>query len=154
MLCDISPVTVSWEENMFIDLSYLVYILLQWWFFICFTGKGNQWLCPWKSWTVEFGGKSLKIVSLCLIGESVLLWMTSWHHYSVVLMSVMASQITGVSIVYSILSPGTHQRKHQSSTHWPLWREFASEFPAQRTSNTENVFIWSISYVSDTVVHW
>ena len=26
--------------------------------------------------------------------------------------------------------------------HWPLWREFTGEFPAQRASNTENVSIW------------
>ena len=37
------------------------------------------------------------------------------YHYSDVIMSVMASQITGVSIVYSIVCSGAHQRKHQSS---------------------------------------
>ena len=36
-------------------------------------------------------------------------------HYSAVIMSAMASQITGVSIVYSTLCSGADQRKHQSS---------------------------------------
>ena len=26
--------------------------------------------------------------------------------------------------------------------HWPWWREFTGEFPAQRASNAENVSIW------------
>ena len=37
-------------------------------------------------------------------------------HYSEVIMSEMASQITGVSIVYSTVCSGTDQRKPQSST--------------------------------------
>ena len=36
-------------------------------------------------------------------------------HYSDVTMSTMASQITGVSIAYSIVYSGKNQRKHQSS---------------------------------------
>ena len=36
-------------------------------------------------------------------------------HYSDVIMSVMASQITGVLIVYSTVCSGADQRKHQSS---------------------------------------
>ena len=36
-------------------------------------------------------------------------------HYNDVIMSAMASQITGVSIVYSIVCSGADQRKHQSS---------------------------------------
>ena len=56
-------------------------------------------------------------------------WVCSDHiHYSDVIMSAMASQITGVSIVYSTVCSGTDQRKHQSSTslafvkvsHWWL----------------------------------
>ena len=41
----------------------------------------------------------------------------AWHmcHYSDVIMSTMASQITGVSIVCSTACSGTEQRKHQSS---------------------------------------
>ena len=38
------------------------------------------------------------------------------EHYGDVIMSAMASQITGVSIVHSTDGPGEDQRKHQSST--------------------------------------
>ena len=51
------------------------------------------------------------------------------HHYSDIIMSSMASQIAGVSIVCSTVGFGTNQRKHQSSAslafvwgiqQWPL----------------------------------
>ena len=41
-------------------------------------------------------------------------------HYSDVIMSAMASQITSITIVYSIVYTGADQRKHQSSA----WGEF------------------------------
>ena len=51
----------------------------------------------------------------------------------------MASQITGVSIVYSTVCSGADQRKHQSSASLAfVW----SEFPAQKAINAENVSIW------------
>ena len=40
------------------------------------------------------------------------------HHYNDVIMSVMASQITSLTIVYSTVYSSTGERKHQSST-WP-----------------------------------
>ena len=57
----------------------------------------------------------------------------------------MASQITSLAIVYSIVYSGADQRKHQSSAalafvrgihRWP-----AHEFPAQMASNVEHVSI-------------
>ena len=39
----------------------------------------------------------------------------SWGHYNDIIMSVMASQITGISIVYSAVCSGIDQRKLQSS---------------------------------------
>ena len=71
------------------------------------------------------------------------------QHYSDVMMSVMGSQITSVSIVYSIVSPGGDQRKHQSSAwprHWPLWGEFtgARWIPRTKDSDAGNVSIWYV----------
>ena len=60
-------------------------------------------------------------------------------HYSDVIISAMASQITGVSIVYSTLCSGADKRKHQSSASLAFE---AGETPAQRASNAENVSIW------------
>ena len=37
------------------------------------------------------------------------------NHYSDVIMSMMASQIAGISTVYSTVCSGADQRKHQSS---------------------------------------
>ena len=41
-----------------------------------------------------------------------------------IIMSAMVSQITGVSIVYSIVCSGADQRMHQSSASLPLCGEF------------------------------
>ena len=56
-------------------------------------------------------------------------------------MGAMASQITSLTIVYSIVYSGADQRKHQSSASLALCGELTGtgEFPAQRASNAENV---------------
>ena len=66
-------------------------------------------------------------------------------HYSDI-MRVMASQITGITIVYSTICSGADQRKHQSSTSLAFvrrihWQQLNSPH-AQRASNAENIFIW------------
>ena len=70
---------------------------------------------------------------------------TEHTHYSDVIMSMMASQITSISSVYSTVCSGTQLRKHQSSASLAFVRGIHQEpvkFPAQRASNVENVFIW------------
>ena len=70
----------------------------------------------------------------------------SSYHYSDVIMSAMVSQITSLTIVYSIVYTCADQRKHQISAslafvrihRWPV----TGEFPAQMASNAENVSIW------------
>ena len=51
----------------------------------------------------------------------------------------MASQFSGILILYSTVCSGTDQRKHQSFA--PL-AFVTGEFSTQRTSNMENVYIW------------
>ena len=53
-------------------------------------------------------------------------------HHNDVIMTTIASQITSLTVVYSIVRSGADQWKHQSP----------GEFPAQRASNAENVSIW------------
>ena len=55
-------------------------------------------------------------------------------------MSATASQITGLTTVYS----GTDQRKSKAPRHWPLWGEFTGDrwIPRIKASNAENVSIW------------
>ena len=48
---------------------------------------------------------------------------TQSFHYTDVIMSAMASQITGVSIAYSNVCSGADQRKHQSSASLAFVRE-------------------------------
>ena len=76
------------------------------------------------------------------------------HQYSDVKMSAMASQTTGISIVYPTVGSSTDQRKHQSSASLAFVRGIratglcegnppvTSEFPAQRASSAENVSVW------------
>ena len=56
----------------------------------------------------------------------------------------MASQITSLTVVYSIVNLGADQSKHQSFASLTFVWEFTGtgEFPAQRASNAENVSIW------------
>ena len=64
----------------------------------------------------EFENYNLKIFTTSPWGQCVEDWIhDSSNHYSDVIMSAVASQITGVSIVCSTVCPGAHQRKHQSS---------------------------------------
>ena len=66
-------------------------------------------------------------------------------HYSDVIMSVISSQITGVSSVCSTVCLGADRRKHHKALRqWSLWGKppVTGGFPSQRASNAENVAIW------------
>ena len=69
----------------------------------------------------------------------------SMKHYNDVIMSTMASQITSLTIVHSTVY-SRHRSERTSKLHVTGLCEWnspvTSEFPAQRTSNTENVPIW------------
>ena len=56
-------------------------------------------------------------------------------------MSVMASQITSLTIVYSNVYSSTDQRKHQISTSVAGNSPVTGEFPEQRASNAEESFL-------------
>ena len=59
-------------------------------------------------------------------------------------MSTIASEITNLAIVYSIVYSDADQSKHQSSVSLAFVWEFTrtGEFPAQMASYVENVSIW------------
>ena len=65
-------------------------------------------------------------------------------HYSDVIMSPMASQITRVSIVYSTLCSGTDQRKHQSFASRAFMRGIHRWIPCTKASDMENVSICDV----------
>ena len=70
-----------------------------------------------------------------------------WWYYGDVIMSTIASQITGVTFVYSIVC---------SSAHWPLWGEFTGdrwiprrvpgELLAQKASNADFFHLMTSSW--------
>ena len=64
---------------------------------------------------------------------------SSRMHYNDVIMGAMASQITNLTIVYSIVYAVADQRKHQRSASLDFVREFtgAGAFHAQMASNAE-----------------
>ena len=57
-------------------------------------------------------------------------------------MGSIASQITSLTIVYSIVYSDANQRKHQSSASLAGNSPVTGEFPSQMASNAENVSIW------------
>ena len=54
-------------------------------------------------------------------------------------MTTMASQITSLAVVYSIVYSGADHRKHQSSASLAFvrWITGTGEFPSQRASNAK-----------------
>ena len=71
-------------------------------------------------------------------------WSAMRNHYSDVILSAMACQITNLKVVYSTVYSGADQRKHQSTASLAFAGKSPAtgEFPAQMASNAENVFIW------------
>ena len=76
----------------------------------------RRWLCHWtwsnKIWTVSC---RLVVQTVCV---QVLLYLSvlgACFHYNDVIMGTMASPITSLTIVYSIVFSDADQRKHQSS---------------------------------------
>ena len=67
-----------------------------------------------------------------------------YAHYIDVIMTTMASQITSLTVVYSIVYQAQIKENIKAPRHWPLCGEFTGtgDFPAQRASNAENVSTW------------
>ena len=65
------------------------------------------------------------------------------HHYNDVIMSAMASKLSGVSIACSNVGSSTYQRNIKAPRHWPLCGNspVTEEFPAQKASTAEDVFV-------------
>ena len=74
---------------------------------------------------------------------NMLIDLASWH-YSDVTMRAMASQIIGISIIYSTVCSGTDQKEHQKLRTTGLCERnspVTGEFPAQMASSLEYVSI-------------
>ena len=80
-------------------------------------------------------------------------------HYSGVIMSTMASQITSLTIVYSTVYSGTDQRKHQSSAslafvrrihQWPVNSPHKAPV-TQKMFSFDDVIMWYIQHVYPSI---
>ena len=82
-------------------------------------------------------------------------------HYNDVIMSAMASQITSLTIVYSIVNSNADQRKHQSSASLAFFAgnsPVIGKFPTQRARNAEmfsfdDVTMWQMVAATDEQWH-
>ena len=83
--------------------------------------------------------------------------MRQWLHYSDVIMSTVASQITGVSIVCSAVYADADQRKHQSSVLLAFLRGIhrsPMDSPHKGPNNAENVSIWWRNHGQNHYMVW
>ena len=82
----------------------------------------------------------------CLIWDHTPYWesMMQNDHYSEVIMSTMAFQITDISTVCSTVGQVQIKENKKKLCHWPLLGNppVPGGFPSQRASNAENVSIW------------
>ena len=67
-------------------------------------------------------------------------------------MGAMASQITSLTIVYSIVYLGADRRKHQTR-HWPLWGEFTGNSP-HKWPVTRKMFPFDDVIMGDLGENW
>ena len=65
-------------------------------------------------------------VWLCKFGDMPYSWRHPVH-YSDIIMGAMASQVTGVPIVYATICLSADQRNIKAPRHWPLWGEFTGD---------------------------
>ena len=97
--------------------------------------------CPdskvhWPTWTLLSGRLLVKCIfihgKLCPPPP-----LTHTHHYSDVVMNKMASQMTSLTIIFSIVYSGADQRKHLRSASLDF---VTGEFPVHSARNAENVY--------------
>ena len=65
--------------------------------------------------------KTYYLITLLIGSCSRVMW--PHYHYDDVMMTMLASQITSLTVVYSIVYSGVNQRKHQSSASLAFVRE-------------------------------
>ena len=101
-------------------------------------------ICCWHE-SVEEAVENLQLASkikyFTLREESPQYWSTHTHHFSDVIIGMMASQITGVLIVCWAVCPGADQRKHQSSTSLAFVRGI-HRWPVDSPHKGRNVEMW------------
>ena len=118
-------VCVFWEKSMLLPIRVFLHLFLQ-------------------SWYITSGSAVIYKKGTNASEQNYHCNSSVGTHYIDFIMITMASQITGLTVVYSTVYSDADQRKHQSSASlafvWGIHRR--GEFPAQRASYAENVSIW------------
>ena len=113
--CSVSEVDYSCLE----DISLYVYVQLL---------RKYQLLCVYVCFCGDFCTFQQRLYKLTMPRLTL-----TTSHYNDVIMSVMAYQMTSLTIVYSTIYSDADQRKHQSSTSLAFVREFTSDQWIPRT---------------------
>ena len=80
----------------------------------------NRPKCAASSWLYSSKIQGFLRIGMCY---SVWVYLIRIIHYDDVIMTMLASQITSLTVVYSIVYSGVNQRKHQSSASLAFVRE-------------------------------
>ena len=96
------------------------------WWFIWLETAEILWVCAFPiisvgNWYTNYGRrcrKTLRARNFCVGNINIYKWYRFaqfFNHYDDVIMTMLASQMTSLTVVYSIAYSGVNQRKHQSS---------------------------------------
>ena len=122
--------------------------MMVWWHRSASCITGSLWGESTEKWWIGFAMEQLTFPLLTnsrVAGKLIRHYahVASLHcHYSDVTMSAMASQITGIMIVYSTVCSGVDQRKHQSSASLAFVRGIHQCPVNSPNSGADNVSIW------------
>ena len=139
------------------DWSYMCLIVNRCtvWEILLITFRRYKWLWPICGAYVmllnidrfSFGNKVKKAICLNFFrgpGPNSVLLSDAMFHYTDVIMTIMASQITSLTVIYSNVYSDADQRKHQSSTSlafvWGIHRD--RWIPRTKGQLCGNVSIW------------
>ena len=131
---------------------------LPWW--LGPTARANQCLLQWGyRWDLVYA--TLDISGSPIVNSHVCVWHGKWlwpfsfvfcvatyrdmfidwlrsqcghEHYDDVIMTILASQITSLTVVYSIVYSGVNQRNIKAPRHWPLCGKFTGDRWISRTN--------------------
>ena len=126
-----------------LEIVMHIYNELRCWFSISPVDMSQYHVCPRFEWfrviayTVD--KRTARYHNTYCLNKRLSYYREQYHNDAI--MSLMASQITILAIVYSTVYSGTVKENIKAPRHWPLCGEFTGEFPAQRASKVENVSI-------------
>ena len=85
-----------------------------------------HWNCNIRNFR-EFFARSWRYIQCGVLSPDHTRCSQCRQHYSDVIMNAMASQITGISIVYSTVCCGADKKNIKAPCHWPLRGEFTGD---------------------------